>query len=116
MPTYSICPSDFANELPIASAIEAIRRTFPYAVVNHERGRERALAVLDRLLTLNAPDLIQEVYRKGANEAVAVEIDAPPVEFMLMPGEGIQLSSRIVDAAFAHKLAKALGYECEEIG
>jgi hypothetical protein len=47
---------------------------------------------------------------------IASQENGPPIEFMLMPGEGIHLSSQTADLATAKKLAETLGYECEETG
>lgn len=120
MPTFSICPRDWSAELPIATAVDAIRQAFPSAVVSFERGQERALAVLQRLRELNAPENVQAVYVDGASQAVMIALPISEangsLEFMLMPGEGIHLSSTIADVTIADKLARALGYEYEEIG
>jgi hypothetical protein len=115
MRTFSICPQDWSDELSVADAIAAIRASFPLAVIDAEQGRTRAQQVLDRLRSLNAPAVVQEVYVKGSDEAVMVSLHEPSsTPFMLIPGEGIQLRS--TDESVATRLAKTLGYECVEIG
>ena len=120
MPTFSISPANWSDELSIEAAIDAIREAFPMATASYERGSEHANAVLKRLRALNAPESIQAVYTNGASMAVMITLPAAerghPVEFMMMPDEGIHLSGGNVDAQLANKLAQALGYECAETG
>src|SRR4051794_29838137 len=108
MRTYSICPRDSDNELSIASAIQAIHAAFPTALVDAEQGRNRATQTLDRLRSLDAPPVVQEVYVKGANDAVLVDLNEPSAKpFMLMPGEGIHFSTD--SETLARKLSNTLG-------
>lgn len=115
MRTFSLCPKDWSNEISVPDAVAAIRAEFPLAIIDADQGRTRALQVLERLRSMNAPSVVQEVYVKGANDAVMVSLSDPTSKpFMLIPGEGIHLSC--MEESLATKLAAVLGYECDEIG
>lgn len=118
MRTFSICPSDWSSELSVADAVYAIQAAFPQACISPERGQEHARAILQRLRSLNAPEIVQAAYVENATQAVMITITSAHSggthEFMLMPHEGIQL--RCADDLLAQAIAAALGYECEEIG
>lgn len=108
-------------ELPVAAAIEALRRSFSNVTVDSDAGIQRASGILSRLRMLNAPAVVQDVYVNGAAKAVMVavcdtRICETPIEFMLMPGEGIQLKCADAQESLAGSIARSLGYECEEIG
>lgn len=121
MSTYALGPIEDEEPLSTDEILTRMRREFELVESDEDAGRDQASAIRDKLLLLNAPETVIDLYRRNSSQAVMVHFgdtnpDAKLLDFLLMPGEGIQLHCEAGEVPLAKRLAAILNYEIEDIG